>query len=80
MSENPDLKIVKPGSRLRDQVYVKEAANHCWRRNLPARVSGAASRRCGGLFRLHPSEENYWSPELCFVNVRSRVRSAIFSM
>ena len=25
--------------------------------------------------RLHPDEENYWSPELCFVTCRSKGRS-----
>ena len=62
--------IAKPAGFDLDKFKSKRAAARGQRRD-------AADRRCRitsisqakDFVRLHPDEENYWSPELCFVNV-----------
>ena len=61
--------IKKPSAFSLDKFKSKRAATIAGVDNL---VDGMAHHKIGetkDFFRLHPDEENYWSPELCFVLV-----------
>ena len=69
MTEKAPLKIVKPTAGFMEKFRSKR----------PPTIAGVETvltalpiLRLGDVrdwFRLHPEEENYWSPELCFVTV-----------
>jgi hypothetical protein len=69
MSENPDLKIVKPEADFLTKFMSKRPPTIAGVETLPTALPVLRLGAVADFFRLHPSEENYWSPELCFVNV-----------
>src|SRR5262245_36554324 len=64
-----DLTIAKPGSFTLDKFKSKRAAAIAGVETLQTLLPLHKISEAKDFVRLHFDEENYWSPELCFVNV-----------
>ena len=67
MTEKPPLKIVKSG--FLDRFQSKRPATIAGVETLLTALPILRIADANDFVRLHPSEEDYWSPELCFVSV-----------
>jgi hypothetical protein len=69
MDDKTPLKIAQPTTGFMNKFRSKKPPTIA---GVDTVLSALPTRRLGEVgdfFRLHPDEENYWSPELCFVNV-----------
>ena len=69
IDDKTPLKVVKPTTGFMDKFRSKKPPTIA---GVDTVLSALPTRRLsevGDFFRLHPDGENYWSPELCFVNV-----------
>jgi hypothetical protein len=65
----PTQPIAKPSAFNLDKFKSKSAAAGAGVETLQAALPHHPLSQAKDFVRLHPDEENYWSPELCFVNV-----------
>jgi hypothetical protein len=65
----PAQPIAKPSAFSLDKFKSKSAAAVAGVETLQAALPHHPISHAKDFVRLHPDEENYWSPELCFVNV-----------
>jgi len=68
MTENPSLKIVKPREFL-EKFRSKRSPTIAGVETVLTALPVLRIADANDFVRLHPSEEDYWSPELCFVSV-----------
>jgi hypothetical protein len=71
------MSIKKPSRFSLDKFKTKRAATVA---NVDTLLTGLAHHpiaQAKDFVHLHPNEGTFWSPELCFVNCRSKGRSAI---
>ena len=68
MTEKPPLKIVKPSEYL-ERFRSKRSPTIAGVETLLTALPILRISEANDFVRLHPSEEDYWSPELCFVSV-----------
>ena len=68
MTEKPPLKIVKPSGFL-EKFRSKRSPTIAGVETLLTALPVLRIADANDFVRLHPSEEDYWSPELCFVSV-----------
>ena len=68
MTEKPPLKIVKPNEYL-EKFRSKRSHTIAGVETLLTALPILRISEANDFVRLHPSEEDYWSPELCFVSV-----------
>ena len=69
MTEKAPLKIVKPADGFMEKFRSKRPATIAGVETLLTALPVLRLADVRDFFRLHPDEENYWSPELCFVSV-----------
>jgi hypothetical protein len=67
--DTPTQPIAKPSAFNLDKFKSKGAAAVAGVETLQAALPHHPLSQAKDFVRLHPDEENYWSPELCFVNV-----------
>ena len=63
------LKIVKPAAGFMEKFRSKRSPTIAGVETLLTALPILRHRRRGDFVRLHPSEDDYWTPELCFVSV-----------
>ena len=68
----PALRIVKPSAFTLDQFKSTEAATLGGVETLLGPLPAHKLSDAKDFVRLHPSEREYWTPELCFVNVPTK--------
>jgi len=68
--------IAKPSAFNLDKFKSKRAAAVANVETLQTGLPLHSIAQAKDFVRLHPDEEEYWSPELCFVKVPIRARSA----
>ena len=66
---NGDKPIPKPGKFSLDKFKTKQAVAMANLETLLTALPHHSISQAKDFVRLHPDEETYWSPELCFVNV-----------
>ena len=69
MAEKAPLKIVKPADGFTEKFRSKRPPTIAGVETLLTALPVLRLADVRDFFRLHPDEENYWSPELCFVSV-----------
>jgi hypothetical protein len=67
--DNAPLSIEKPGEFSLDKFKSKRAPTIAGVKTLLTALPVHSIAQAKDWVRLHPDEENYWSPEFCFVNV-----------
>jgi hypothetical protein len=68
-SPSEDISIAKPGQFSLDKFKSKRAATLAGVETLLTALPHYSMSSAKDWVRLHPNEENYWSPEFCFVHV-----------
>jgi hypothetical protein len=68
-ASNEPQTIAKPSGFSLDKFKSKRASTVANVETLQGALPHSSIAGMKDFIRLHPDEENYWSPELCFVNV-----------
>jgi hypothetical protein len=68
-NNSTDQAITKPNGFCLDKFKSKRGAAIANVETLPGALPHHSISQAKDFVRLHPDEDNYWSPELCFVNV-----------
>jgi hypothetical protein len=69
MTEKTPLQIVKPTAGFMEKFRSKRSPTIAGVETVLTPLPTLRLGEVRDFFRLHPDEENYWSPELCFVSV-----------
>ena len=72
MADKPELKIVKPSGFSLDKFKTKGGAAAASVDTLQAALMHCKIKEAKDFVRLHPNEDEFWTPELCFVNVPTK--------
>jgi hypothetical protein len=68
-TDNEPVTIAKPGEFSLDKFKSKRSPNLAGVETLLAALPHHNMKDANDYVRLHPNEDDYWSPEFCFVNV-----------
>ena len=72
MADKPELKIVKPSGFSLDKFKTKGGAAAASVDTLQAALMHCKIKEAKDFVRLHKNEDEFWTPELCFVNVPTK--------